>query len=260
MPTLPGSLPEWATSSGSSIIGSLNVNNITYLGQTTSGFITRYTFSGSPDLSSVLPGYYLTVTGADESENNGTYKIKEVNNTSDYIDVFNNSRQDASLDETGSPGTGEVTDIGTVITEPSQAKKEQGWLAPFPPSDGTLNWYMNLAYQWIKYGSEGGFAELQNYASITALKAIETDDILDRSKHLVDQGWIYEYDASSTLTGDNEFILLPDSGTGRFIAIIPTIDAMLAMVDPKINELQGQIDVLMTEIDSLKTRVTALGG
>ncbi|MNS52543.1 hypothetical protein D3C72_852610 [compost metagenome] len=40
---------------------------------------------------------------------------------------------------------------GAVITEPSEGKKNIGWLSPEKPPDGVFNWLFNLIYQWIDW-------------------------------------------------------------------------------------------------------------
>jgi hypothetical protein len=147
MPTLPTTLPIWATGIGSTIISGLNVDAITWQSSNT----IRYSFSGSPSLLSVSIGHRLVVTGATNSSNNGTFPIIAVNDTGDYIDVTNTARSDNSADEVASPATASVISTGAVIQEPSTAKKEQGWLSPEKSPDGWFNYWMNNVYLWILF-------------------------------------------------------------------------------------------------------------
>ncbi len=76
-----------------------------------SGNTIRYTFNGTPDLSGVAVDDFLTVKLAGKTINNGTFKITTVNDGSDFIEVTNALRSDATDDEASdSPATGEVTD------------------------------------------------------------------------------------------------------------------------------------------------------
>jgi hypothetical protein len=70
-----------------------------------SGNIIRYTFSGSPDLSAISQGDVLIVTGATLPINNGTFTILNTNNVSDYVEVINTARSDATSDQVGSAGS-----------------------------------------------------------------------------------------------------------------------------------------------------------
>jgi len=88
------------------VILALDVNNITWQ----SGNTIRYTFSGSPDLSGVANGDVLIVTGATNPSNNGTFLITAVSDPSDYVDVTNLGRSDATDDETGSPAVADIKD------------------------------------------------------------------------------------------------------------------------------------------------------
>lgn len=47
----------------------------------------------------------------------------------------------------------EWADTG-VIVEPSEAKKDSGWVAPELPPDTFFNWHMNLVGQWVKWLDE----------------------------------------------------------------------------------------------------------
>jgi hypothetical protein len=262
MPTLPDSVPTFATATGSNVVTGLNVNTITYQGAESSGQrIVRYTFNSSPDLSPALAGHYLVVVSATNANNNGTYKIKAVSDASDYIDVYNNARIDSTLDEASdSPATAIVQDNGAVKTPFSAAKLAQGWLSPEKPADGHFNFWMNLVGQWIQYASDGGFAELQIYADIATLKAVDTTTILNNSKHLVTGFGAYQYMSASTSTADNESVLLPASGTGRYHLIIPDPNAIFAYVSPILGELQSQIDTLADSNRRLEERIITLEG
>lgn len=77
------------------VLGSLDVNTIAWR----SGTTVRYTFNGSPNLSTVSAGMWLKVASAANSSNNGCFVITAVNDGSDYIEVTNAARTDADDDE-----------------------------------------------------------------------------------------------------------------------------------------------------------------
>jgi uncharacterized phage protein gp47/JayE len=97
------------------VLEDLDVNNINWQSANT----IRYTFSGSPDLSSVVTGDLLIVTGAGTSSNNGAFAITAVDNGADWIEVTNPNRSSAAADEAGSAATASTTD--GLITVAAQA-------------------------------------------------------------------------------------------------------------------------------------------
>ena len=87
-----------------------------------SGNIVRYTFAGTPDLSGLAVGQSLTVTGAVNTENNGSFPISSFNDANDTIDVVNLNRTDNVKDEaSNTTGTGIVKDsdlIRVILSTP----------------------------------------------------------------------------------------------------------------------------------------------
>ncbi len=67
-------------------------------------------FDGSPDLSKVIVGSYIDVSGASSASNNGYFKVIDVNDITKKVRVENSVRPDDSDDETGSPAVGDVTE------------------------------------------------------------------------------------------------------------------------------------------------------
>lgn len=127
---------RWASNTGSTIIGSLNIDTIAWQ----SGTTVRYTFSGSPDLSGVVVGHQLQATGCTNALHNGTFEITAVSNASDYIEVTNTAISDASNDESSSPGTGTAKTGASLVQEPTSAKQALGWLNGEKPPAGYFNW------------------------------------------------------------------------------------------------------------------------
>jgi hypothetical protein len=83
-----------------------DINTITWQ----SGNTIRIAFNGSPDLSAVAADDYFVTSGNANSSNDGTFQISAVNDGSDYIDIINLNRSDATDDEaTDAIGTGYYT-------------------------------------------------------------------------------------------------------------------------------------------------------
>ena len=83
-----------------------DINTITWQ----SGNTIRIAFNGSPDLSAVAADDYFVTSGNANSSNDGTFQISAVNDGSDYIDIINLNRSDATDDEaTDAVGTGYYT-------------------------------------------------------------------------------------------------------------------------------------------------------
>ena len=83
-----------------------DINTITWQ----SGNTIRIAFNGTPDLSAVAADDYFVTSGNANSSNDGTFQISAVNDGSDYIDIINLNRSDATDDEaTDAVGTGYYT-------------------------------------------------------------------------------------------------------------------------------------------------------
>jgi hypothetical protein len=134
-------MAKWASANGSNVLTGLNIDSVTYQ----SGVVDRYFFSGSPDLSGVVAGFQLTVSGCTNPENDGTFLIFARDNTAKTIDVINTAISDASFNETSSPGTAIVKQNAAVIQEPTAAKQTAGFLDGERPPAGWLNWILNQA-------------------------------------------------------------------------------------------------------------------
>jgi len=86
-----------------SVLAGLDVDTIDWQ----SGNLIRYSFNGSPTLTSIVAGDYLTVNYATNLSNSGTFLIETVG--SDYVDVVNRDRDDATDDEaTDSPAVADI--------------------------------------------------------------------------------------------------------------------------------------------------------
>jgi hypothetical protein len=77
-----------------------------------SGTTVRYTFLGTPDFSDIRVGNFMTISGATNAVNDGTYEITAVNDGSDWIEITNPARTSSTGDETSSPA---VAHTGSVF-------------------------------------------------------------------------------------------------------------------------------------------------
>ena len=77
-------------------LSSLTVTDIAWQ----SGTTVRISFSGSPDLSATTVNDYFIISTASNDSNNGRFILSDVNDGSDFIEIENTSRTDATDDET----------------------------------------------------------------------------------------------------------------------------------------------------------------
>ena len=119
------------------VLTGLNVSSITWQ----SGNTIRYTFSGTPDLSSVSVGDLLYTEGAINKSNNGLMSITAVDDVSDYIDVTNLARSDAAADETAGATCSTTDGYVTVSAQSVDA-------GPFAASFGAINTINTPVANW----------------------------------------------------------------------------------------------------------------
>ncbi len=75
-----------------------------------SGTTVRISFNGTPDLSGVTIGDTYNTSGNGNTSNDGIFDITDVNDGSDYIEITNAARTDATDDEpSDATGTGTIT-------------------------------------------------------------------------------------------------------------------------------------------------------
>jgi len=157
-PTKPTTIPAWATSAGSSIVSGLTITAATWQQNITEGRVTygliRYQCNAA-NLSAVLPGHKLTVTGFTNADNNGdNIAIYQANDTDNWIETKSTLRITNSLDETGASGSGAVTDTGALRLMPSTSKNALGFLTPEKPPDGWFNFLFYWIGRWIQFVSD----------------------------------------------------------------------------------------------------------
>lgn len=105
------------------------------------------------------------------------------------------------------------------IVEPNSGKKDVGWLANEAPPHGYFNWFWHLVYLWLAFldlmFAFDGVRRVQSAESLAGVKAVVPDQ---DGEILVWQGvGLYYYAAASVLSGDDLNVVVPDSGTGRWI-------------------------------------------
>lgn len=104
---------EWETTAEATIPAAVDVLEDLDIDTTTwqSGNTVRVAFNGTPDLSSVVAGDMLYISGSTNSQNDGLFAITNVNDGSDYVDITNLKITDGTYDEaTDATGTGVITD------------------------------------------------------------------------------------------------------------------------------------------------------
>ena len=176
----PTSLPTYATGTGSTVVGSLNVDSINWQISLSGGSIVRYYFSDSPGLVSVVAGHELQVSGCTNSIHDGTLRVVGADNADKWVDAYNPDVTSSGTDETSSPGSGAVLASAARVKEPSASKKALGDRSPEKPSDGHSNWFKNLVGQWVEWLDDAvpaGFNRIQ--PKLTAGSNITITDNLD---------------------------------------------------------------------------------
>jgi len=233
----PDTIPVWGTNTGSTVIAALNIDTIA----NQSAGRQRYTFSGSPDLSSVVVGHQLEVSGTTNDANAGTFSILAKDNSAKWIEVLNAAIVDATEDETGSPGTANVLSNSSLIQAPSLAKRLLGWIAREYPPANWLNWWMNLVGQWVDYFANGGALVLRN--SLDAWRDVDRTDASEGNEVVKGNG-LYRYDPDATDTPGEGF-LEPDTGGGLGIIEAPHPDAMAAMLAAFVPEILPPVQAVL---------------
>ena len=129
-----------------------DINTVAWQSATT----VRYTFNGSPDLSSWVATDYLVVSGSTNSVNNGTFVISAVDNTAKHIEVTNALVTDATDDESSdATGTAYVTLAAWGgANKYDHATKEAGGFAFINTSEGDLAYDLTLESYRLHDGTD----------------------------------------------------------------------------------------------------------
>lgn len=240
------SMINWADSTGSTVVGSLTATAAEWVENYTTGGVKygkiKYTFSGSPDLSGVLPGHYLTVSSMAQTLNNGTFYIVAADNTAGTITIRQTSRTDATLDETGATGSASVIDAGALIQEPSAAKKAQGFIPGEMVPAQWLNWWMNLVGKWIDYFAKGGALVFRS--TLDAWRGVDRTGS-NAGGEIVNSAGLYRYDPDATGTAGDGF-LKPDIGPGRGRIELAHPDAVYSLLSNDMAEILPPVKSVLT--------------
>lgn len=143
-------MTRWAYGTGSVVLTGLTATAAEWQVNYTSGGVQygqiRYSFSGSPNLSGVLPGHVLSVSGMANALNNGTFQIIAVNDALDTITIRTTTRLDNGADETTASGSATVIDSGALVQRPSDAKMALGFIPGEKPPAQWMNYLIREAF------------------------------------------------------------------------------------------------------------------
>jgi hypothetical protein len=145
-----------------------------------------------------------------------------------------------------------ATDVTAIITEPTNTKKQQGWVAEKPP-EGYFNWLQNLTYEWIKFFDEGGASGITSYDALSNLESLASTDLTDKQKFYIRGFGVYEYVSSSTDTVSMESVILPSDSIGRFLLILPHPDKVDADFEGEISAIEEAIGELKETFSNIET-------
>lgn len=230
----------WASSTGSTVVSSLVATAAEWLENYTTGGVEYgkivYQFNAA-NLSGVLPGHYLTVSGFGNALNNGTFYIVAVDDTANTITIRNTSRTDATADQTGATGAGTVTDAGALKQAPSAAKFLQGFIPGEKVAAQTLNYLFNLITG--KFTTWGRAAVGLSYITSTSYTAV--DGLGDPRASSVDttaSSWTGSAndDAYEDLTGSDQTIT---TGANRVLWLLTGQQDDYTSVYPHLKILYG---------------------
>lgn len=211
--TAPAIPSVWASAAGSAVVSNLVATAIAYDSQITSNNVVYgllIVTVNATDLSGVLPGHRITLTGFTNAENNGTFEIYEADDTANTITIKQTSRLTATLDESGATADGDVINSGATVQAPSAAKQAQGYTYGEKPSHTQFNWLLSTITGWIVHLANGGANTFR--ATLAAWQAITT-------RTAAGLEWIhglgaYRFDETATDTA-GEGVLYPSGGVGR---------------------------------------------
>lgn len=227
----PTEVSVWGSEPGSTILAGLNVDSFTWqpsyaIGGRPNYNVVRVQFDGSPNLTSVVVGHQLAVSGALDAFHNGTFEIVSVNNTSKYIDVTNYAVLDGSHNESSSPATAIAKSNAALDQRPTLSKEELGWLNGEKPPAGWLNWWMRVISEWIAYFASGGAVVRRD--DVEAWQGVDRTDSLGGAEIIDTDGWV-AYDPAA-IDQPGEGFYEPDTGSGLGLLISPHVDAIWAYI------------------------------
>ncbi len=152
-----------STPSATDVKTALTVSVIAFV----SGNTIKYTFSGSPDLSTVTTAMALNVTGAVKALNNGSFFISAVDDGADTISVTNQFISDNTQDETtGATGIAQTIDRIRLMVE-----------TPYTLTLKATTLEKNAALAVVALGSSNAFKSLAARFNQSIDSTIEADTV-----------------------------------------------------------------------------------
>lgn len=220
---------SFASGTGTSIATGLVPTAAEYQSQVTlSGVVyglVKYTFSGSPDLSSVIAGHQLTAAGFTNDANNVTgFTIhQDADNVAKTITIRTVERLDNTLDETGITGTGSVASGGASRLKPTDSYIQLGFIDEEFPSAQTWNWLMYEMNQVINAVDSRAASIYGGITRLTSTSFVDLDGAgVDFAKDatISDQSWTASANdgAYEDFTGLNDDITPKGSNRALYIS------------------------------------------
>lgn len=149
-----------------------------------------------------------------------------------------------------------ATSEDAVIETPSEELQENGYAEGDEPAAKHFNAIFKNQFQRLKFLEEGGgIGSVSYYATIAALKAVNTTDALTLSKFFIPDMGVYIFISGATAFTDNEYQFPPTTGPGGYFLILPHPNFTYSIIEPYVSELE---DRMQTQIDALSARISAL--
>jgi len=122
------------------LLSSLDIDDILWQ----SGNTIRVNFNSTPVLTPVAVGDEITITGAANAVNNGTFAITAKNNGAYWVEFLNEDRSSNAEDETSSAGTADIDDVETSVSVNAQSLLAGAYEA----TAGTINTVVSSISGW----------------------------------------------------------------------------------------------------------------
>lgn len=183
-----------------------------------SGNTIRIAFNGSPDLSAVAADDYFITSGNGNSSNDGTFIITTVNDGSDYIEITNNDRSDATDDEaTDAVGTGYYTLAEwDAVSKVSHVTFDGSIWSSITPSEGQSCYDVALGAIRVFDGTDwsSSLASGGGLANVVEDTTPQLGGMLDVNGQSIGNGTEELLDFAETSSAVNHF-LITNSATGN---------------------------------------------
>lgn len=122
------------------LLSALDIDDILWQ----SGNTIRVNFNSTPALTPVAVGDEITITGAANAVNNGTFAITAKNNGAYWVEFLNEDRTDNTDDETSSAATADIDDVETSVSVNAQSLLAGAYEA----TAGTINTVVSSISGW----------------------------------------------------------------------------------------------------------------